>query len=106
VRAVAAGFLAEAGFSVVEAGSGAEALAILKDGPVALALIDFAMPIMSGAELVRLARALQPGLRVIFVTGNAESLPTDALANGESLLTKPYSKAELLHLVHDTIGKV
>ena len=106
VRAVAAGFLAEAGFSVVEAGSGAEALAILKDGPVALALIDFAMPIMSGAELVRLARTLQPGLRVIFVTGNAESLPTDALANGESLLTKPYSKAELLHLVHDTIGKV
>ena len=65
VREIAAIFLREAGYVVREAGSGPEALDILASGPVRLALVDYAMPMMSGHEFVRLARQRQPDLPVV-----------------------------------------
>ena len=74
VRDVTATFLREAGYVVVVAGNGAEALDILAARPVCLALVDYAMPMMSGTEFVRLARQTRPDLPVIYVTGVADTL--------------------------------
>ncbi len=52
VREIAAFFLREAGYIVREAGSGPQARDILAAGPVSLALVDYAMPTMSGHEFV------------------------------------------------------
>ena len=58
-------------------------------------LADFAMPGMTGAELLRQARALLPGLPGLIMTGylDREALPVELQA--EDLLQKPFEPREL-----------
>ncbi|MGZ8998181.1 MAG: PAS domain S-box protein, partial [Allosphingosinicella sp.] len=62
VREFLAGALEGLGHQVVAASSGEEGLARLRESAPALALIDYAMPGMNGAEVARLARREQPDL--------------------------------------------
>ena len=101
VRGLAAIFLREAGYAVREAGSGPEARDIVSTGPIALALVDYAMPMMSGYEFVRVARQRQPNLPVIYVTGAADALEPGKLPPGDPVLMKPYSRASLLKIVRE-----
>jgi CheY-like chemotaxis protein len=101
VRAIAAIFLREAGYAVREAGSGPEAHSMLALGPICLALVDYAMPIMSGYEFVRLAREIQPGLPVIYLTGAADTLVPGRPPLGDPVVMKPYSRAALIKLVRE-----
>jgi signal transduction histidine kinase/CheY-like chemotaxis protein len=100
VRAIAAAFLRAAGYAVEEAGSGPEARDMVAAGSVCLALVDYAMPMMSGYEFVRLARQLQPDLRVIYVTGAADALSLRDQAH-DPIVMKPYSRAALLKIVQE-----
>jgi signal transduction histidine kinase/CheY-like chemotaxis protein len=100
VRAIAAAFLRQAGYSVEEAGNGEAAREIVASGQVALALVDYAMPMMSGAEFVRLARQIQPDLPVIYLTGAADALAQD---QGDPIVTKPYSRTGLLKIVREAL---
>jgi CheY-like chemotaxis protein len=102
-RDVTATFLREAGYLVVEAGNGAEALDILAARPVCLALVDYAMPMMSGSEFVRLARQTRPDLPVIYVTGVADTLALREQAR-DPIVMKPYSGATLLKIVRELIS--
>ncbi len=97
-RQIAAIFLREAGYVVEEAGSGREARDILAAGPVCLALVDYAMPMMSGSEFVHLARQIQPHLAVIYVTGAADTSALREQAR-DPIVMKPYSSATLLEAV-------
>ena len=99
VRGIATDMLREAGYEVREAGSGADALAVLADTPVAVLLADYAMPVMSGAELVRLVRQSHPGLSIVYLTGNADPLGPEAVHLGDQVVTKPYTGAALLAAV-------
>jgi PAS domain S-box-containing protein len=101
VRAIAAIFLREAGYVVREAGSGPEARNVLTQGPISLALVDYAMPIMSGYEFVRLAREIQPDLPVIYVTGAADTLAPGRPPPTDPVVMKPYSRAALVKLVRE-----
>ncbi len=101
VRDVAAYFLREAGYAVREAGSGPEAREILAKGPLCLALVDYAMPMMSGVDFVRIAREIQPNLPIIYVTGAVDTLGADGEALGDPVLTKPYSRTTLLRMVRE-----
>ena len=101
VREVAAIFLREAGYAVREAGSGPEARDLLAQGAVSLALVDYAMPMMSGAEFVRVAREIQPNLPIIYVTGAADTLGKDGQATDDPVVMKPYSRASLLKVVRE-----
>jgi PAS domain S-box-containing protein len=101
VREIAAYFLREAGYAVREAGSAAEARDILAAGPISLALVDYAMPMMSGYEFVRLARQTQPNLPVVYVTGAADALDPGQSQLGDPILLKPYSRASLLRIVRE-----
>jgi signal transduction histidine kinase/CheY-like chemotaxis protein len=61
-----------------------------------LALLDYAMPGMTGAELARRLRARWPDLRVVFVTGYADAEELEAvLGPKEAILRKPYKQDEL-----------
>ena len=102
VRAIAAAFLREAGYVVEEAGSGSAARAIVAAGPVCLALVDYAMPMMSGYEFARLARQILPDLPVIYVTGAADALSLRDQAH-DPIVMKPYSRAALLKIVHELL---
>jgi PAS domain S-box-containing protein len=103
VREIAAFFLREAGYIVREAASGPQARDILAAGPVSLALVDYAMPTMSGHEFVFLARQMQPNLPVVYLTGAADRLVTGTLPVGDPVLMKPYVRASLLKIVRERV---
>ncbi|WP_030265586.1 response regulator [Streptomyces violens] len=59
----------EPGLEVVaEAGDGAEAITMARTHPVDLAVLDVAMPRMTGLQAARELSALQPGLRILMLT--------------------------------------
>ncbi|WP_208635707.1 response regulator [Caballeronia pedi] len=87
--------LEDLGHEVVEVGSGAAALEVLKNGKrVDLILTDYSMPRMTGLELAHAARALRPDLPVILATGYAE-LPEGADSNIPRI-RKPYLQNQLV----------
>ena len=101
VREITAILLREAGYLVREAGSGPEALDKLASGQVSLAVVDYAMPMMSGLEFVRLARQRQPDLPVLYVTGAADSLAPAGSRSPDPVVMKPYARATLLKMVRE-----
>ena len=60
---------------------------------------------MTGADLAEQARALRPGLRVLFTTGYARDaiVHHGRLDAGVELLTKPFTYADLAQRVRDVI---
>jgi PAS domain S-box-containing protein len=96
VRAFLADSLKGLGYEVTEASSGEEALASLARAETDLALIDYAMPSMNGAELARRLRKSHPELPIMFVTGYAETDQLEqALGTGVAVLRKPFGIAAL-----------
>jgi YesN/AraC family two-component response regulator len=82
---------------VLQAHSARAALALLEQYDVDLLLTDYAMPGMTGGELVSKAREVRPGLKAVIVSGYAD------LPEGVSLdvprLAKPFSDTELASIV-------
>ncbi|HEV2865489.1 MAG TPA: PAS domain S-box protein [Allosphingosinicella sp.] len=71
-----------------------------------LALIDFAMPGMNGAQLARELRRARPDLPVAFVTGYAETEQLEsALGRDVPVLRKPFGMDELIALVAAALEK-
>ena len=93
--------LDSAGFAVVTAAGGAEALAFVRGHPVTLVLTDQQMPRMSGLELVRALRDLRPQLPVVMVTayGTVESAVDAMKAGAADFIQKPFPPEELLLVV-------
>jgi CheY-like chemotaxis protein len=60
------------------------------------------MPVLSGYEFVRLARSIQPNLPVVYLTGAAEALGAGNRTLEGPIVTKPYSRTELLQVVRET----
>jgi len=96
VRELAYEDLSDAGHAVTTAGSGDDALALLRDGaPFDVLFTDIRMPgEIDGWQLAREAKQLIPALKVIFATGLNDD--TGRLQPDERLLTKPYRRNELL----------
>ena len=96
VRAFLIASLEGLGHDVMAAESGAEGLARLREARPDLALIDYAMPGMHGADVARAAREVAPGLPIVFVTGYAESEQLEAaLGHDVPVLRKPFTIADL-----------
>ena len=95
VRDTTAGMLRDLGFRVMQAGSGGAALEILdRGGRVDLALLDFAMPGMTGAEVAHAITARRPHLPILFVTGYAD-LAAISQVDELHVLRKPFEEREL-----------
>jgi two-component system, cell cycle sensor histidine kinase and response regulator CckA len=95
-----------AGYKVLEAGSGPEALAVLRKEPgIDLVLTDIVMPEMHGLELVDRALETAPKLRIVLMTGHALEL-TAQLGGQQTplpLLLKPFSADQLLAKVREAL---
>ena len=97
VRLSTADMLMDLGFEVVEAGTAEEALQRLKTGTMPNLLItDHLMPGMNGVDLAREARAIEPTLPILIVSGYAE---VDGVAQDLPRLTKPFRIAELAETI-------
>ncbi len=95
VREVIVAYLDVLGYQSVQATNGREALDLLRDEPgrIDLLVADYAMPVMSGADLLRTVRARWPALPVVIVTGYAETAELDS-RTGAVLLKKPFRMHE------------
>ena len=89
------------GYLTLLASSGEEALEIVREEPVHVALFDMNMPKLSGLETLELARQINAMLPVILVTADrTEALMRQALrAQAYSVIAKPVSKHIVLYTV-------
>jgi len=92
--------LKAAGFDVVEAGSGAEALALAKNDPPKVIILDLMMPEMSGIEVCRALRRNPATSRIPVLMLTAKSTEEDKVVGFEvgadDYVTKPFSPRELV----------
>ncbi|MET4802639.1 response regulator [Bradyrhizobium sp. LB11.1] len=103
VRGLMTSFLSEIGYAVHEADHGNAALAMQKSVNPQLMIIDFSMPGTNGAEVVKAARAVQPSLPVLFVSGYADSAALEAATGSAPFLRKPFRPAELAAAVRTAL---
>ncbi|MDY3554902.1 PAS domain-containing protein [Gemmata sp. JC717] len=108
VRALAALALREAGYTVLEAARGEDAVALFNARPGArLLLTDVVMPGMSGRELAEALREQNPDLRLIYMSGYTDDAQVRyeiAAANSE-FLQKPFEVDELLLKVRQVLDE-
>ena len=93
-------FIERAGFDVVLANDGSQALAILQDRPVDLVLMDLQMPVMDGLEATRRIRAGEAAgqhLPIVALTASAmkEQVDICKAAGMDDVLAKPIDRAKL-----------
>jgi two-component system cell cycle sensor histidine kinase/response regulator CckA len=107
VRSVAKRVLASAGYTVLTAAHGAEALNIAKhhDGPLELLLTDVIMPGMNGRDLADHMLAARPDIRVLFVSGYADNAISrrGVLNAGTNFIGKPFTAADLTRMVRQVL---
>lgn len=104
VRAFASQALKLRGYTVIEAGTGEEALELLSNSELKIDLFisDVIMPGMDGPTWVRQARKARPDTRVVFVSGYTEDALDDSAepVRNSVFLPKPFSLNDLLETVH------
>lgn len=107
VRSFAARALRKKGYTVTEANSGEQALAVLDgDGAnVDVLITDVVMPTIDGPTLVKRARERQTDLKVIFISGYAEDSFRQQLDSEVDVqfLSKPFSLKDLASAVKQAI---
>lgn len=105
LRLIAVEMLEDAGFTVLQAGDGVEALALLKANPdIALLVSDIKMPRMDGYALVLAGREFKPELKVLLMTGYSQYPPPNVPAfKGVATLHKPFNLDRLCQLAAEMV---
>jgi CheY-like chemotaxis protein len=93
VRALGERVLENAGYTVLVAANGAEAIALAErqETGIDLLLTDVVMPGMSGPQVAKRLTALRPGLRVLYTSGYAEDDVWTNGGNGDGFIAKPFT---------------
>jgi signal transduction histidine kinase len=101
VRSLIVRVLRAAGYSVLEAASGHDALdrAGRHPGPIDLLLTDVLMPGMDGRDLAQRLSAARPGVKILFLSGYSG----DATLTGAPLLPKPFAPMTLLTKLREVL---
>ncbi len=95
VRRVVRGGLELRGFTVLDADSGEAALALAAEHPE-IAVIDYAMPGMDGAQTAEQLRRLMPQLPIILASGHPDTASIERALGGQAtVLRKPFDIAIL-----------
>ncbi|MBE7370095.1 response regulator [Ramlibacter pallidus] len=103
VRRVIVECLSLIGYKVTEAANGNEALASLANAKPDLLVVDYAMPDMTGAEVISEARKMVGDLPVILATGYADMAAVERLAGKPRILRKPFDIAQLGDAVNSVL---
>ncbi|HEX8573845.1 MAG TPA: response regulator [Allosphingosinicella sp.] len=93
VRETTAGMLTDMGHQVETAADGPGLLSKLRAAPADFDLIitDYAMPLLSGADVLKQAREIRPGMPGIIISGYADSRAIARPATESVILTKPFT---------------
>jgi signal transduction histidine kinase/CheY-like chemotaxis protein len=106
VRELAALFMRSAGYTVLAASNGQEALELVERLSVRIDVLitDIVMPKMKGPELAKRLKALRPNLRVVYMSGYVEynSESEEFLTEG-FFLQKPFAREALVNKVMEAM---
>jgi len=109
LRALAREILEANGYQVIDAGSGAEALAAAARhaGPIHALLTDVVMPGMSGPELAEHLRSRRRGIAVLFMSGYTDDFldRRGALSADTMLLQKPFTGQDLTLRLREVLAR-
>jgi DNA-binding response OmpR family regulator len=97
LRELLAQLCSREGHDVAQAGSAGEALAVLRERTCDLLITDIVMPDLDGLALIRRARALQPEIMSIAITGYGGHYTLEEIldAGASDLILKPFRAPEL-----------
>ena len=90
--------LTRAGYEVIEAETGEEALELLqKNSDIRVALLDIMLPGIDGFEVCRRIRATNTSIGIIMLTARSQEMDkvTGLMTGADDYVTKPFSPAEL-----------
>ena len=107
VRRMAARALSEAGYTVLEAATGEEALTVVMEAGnrLRLVLTDVVMPEVNGRELASRIAGIRPDLPVLFMSGYTDEdvIRRGLLERGRRFIQKPFSPDALARQVHHAL---
>jgi CheY-like chemotaxis protein len=106
VRKAAAEALQSAGYDVITARGGAEALQLCSEQGTQLSLLlsDIVMPGMNGCEVARAFQLLFPQIHILLMSGYARELSCTSAFSSISRLNKPFSASALLQAVREILA--
>jgi PAS domain S-box-containing protein len=108
VREYAVTVLKAYGYQVIQAESAGQALSLFERerGGIHLVLTDVVMPKVSGRELANRLEKLQPGIKVLFMSGYTDNVIVHhgVLEEGAQFIQKPFSPERLAARVREVLG--
>jgi CheY-like chemotaxis protein len=108
IRKLVGAMVTTYGYNVLTADSGNHALTLFKKHrPIDLLLTDVVAPGMSGPMLADKLTEMQPGLKVLFMSGydNTHVVQHYVVDKGHALLTKPFDMETLRAKVQEMLGE-
>jgi DNA-binding NtrC family response regulator len=110
LRSVLSQTLAREGYEVVEAADGSVGVKLFQARAVDLVITDLLMPEKEGLETIGELRKIDPDVKIIAMSGGGRCSPSDLLPIARRLgasecIAKPFSRTEILDLVHDVLGE-
>jgi signal transduction histidine kinase/FixJ family two-component response regulator len=105
VRELASEFARSAGYQVLAARDGLDALAIAEstDQPVHILLTDVVLPHVRGPQLAGALRERKPQLKVVFMSGYLEYQKEPGILPGDLFLPKPFTRDALLQKLEEAL---
>jgi CheY-like chemotaxis protein len=107
LRTVTTRILTRAGYRVLAAADGEQALQICQSDPAAIDLLltDVIMPKMLGNEVAARVQRIRPDLPVVYMSGYAQPVLTEngTLPAGVTIVEKPFTSRELLDRIHTVL---
>jgi CheY-like chemotaxis protein len=108
VRKLVGAMVSQFGYTVMTADSGEHAITVYKNhkAPIDLLITDVIAPGMSGPMLADKLTALQPDLKVLYISGydNTHVVQKYVVEKGHALLTKPFTVEDMKNKVKEMLS--
>jgi two-component system, cell cycle sensor histidine kinase and response regulator CckA len=108
IRKLVSAMVTQFGYNALTADSGDHALTMYRNlrAPIALLITDVVAPGMSGPMLADKLSALQPDLKVLYISGydNTHVVQKYVVERGHVLLSKPFTMEELQNKMSQLLG--
>jgi CheY-like chemotaxis protein len=104
VRSGLATLLRNAGHTVAEAASGYAGLASFRENPPDIVLTDFIVPGLTGWDVARTVKAINPRVPAVYVTGAAHAIAPHQRAMVEAIIEKPCGSRILDTVIRQLTG--